>query len=165
MKEIKLFIQLAYIMLLVFSCSKDEVPSNEVKQQNKAEINRQKGPVVQFEQYSNICDDRIGPEVNLWFSSCHYESIFFVNVFKTNGTHVYSWPVENPNLNENVWVTIGASPFTFPNGSRSCSLLSEGNSYYFNASPNVPDTVVEDGESHDSFYVPVKRCHCRIIRD
>jgi len=156
MMKFKLFMQLACIMMLVFSCSKEEVPSSQIETQNNVEFNRNRAPQIHFENYTNFCGN--GPQVQLRFSDCDYSSTFFVNVFKYNGSHVYSWPVDNPNLNDSVGVIVGSTPFTFPNGLNTCSLFIEGNTYYFSISYTSSNTVFSD--TYDNFYIPVTNCEC-----
>lgn len=151
--------QIACATLLIFSCSKEEINSTEtqiqIQIQNAYKISKVKAPQPHFENYSDLCAN--GPQIKIRFSDCHYSSTFFVNVYKSNGTHVYSWPVDNSSLEEYVAVTVGSLPFTYPNGDTTCSLLSEGNTYYFDVT-NSPS--MSFSYSFNNFYVPVNGCKC-----
>lgn len=155
MKKLKLFMQVLCISLVVFSCSKEGITSAEIETQNASKTSKIKAPQPYFENYSDLCAN--GPQIKIKFSTCHYSSAFFVNVYKSNGTHVYSWPVDNSSLAENVAVTVGSLPFTFINGDTTCSLLSEGNTYYFDVT-NSPS--MSFSTSFENFYVPVNGCEC-----
>jgi len=126
MKKIQ-FILLFVIAVFAFSSCSKENPINE-EATSESKLYRPAGPIIDLVNYGTYCGN--GPQVKLRFTNCATYSTFYVNVFRTNGTHVYSWPVDNPYLNANVTVGLGSLPFTYPDGSTTCSLLYEGQTYY-----------------------------------
>lgn len=151
MKKTKLMFFLIAIFVLS-SCSNESLSLQEgVLESNDTRAPAPKPNLI----YSNdFCTN--GPQVKLKFNNCHYSSTFFVNVFKADGTHVYSWPVDNPNEDYYVITSIGSTPFTFPDGSTTCSLLIEGESYFLSAGAYG----TTGASASDTLYIPITGCKC-----
>jgi hypothetical protein len=153
MKQPKFLMVLLIAIFTLSSCSDENITLQEDTVESIAV--RASAPKPSLVNYNNGCVN--GPQVKLKFKQCHNYATFYVNVFNSSGVHVYSWPVDNPLLNYNVTTSIGSSPFTFPDGTTTCSLLTEGQTYYLKA--GIYDTMASVPLA-DSFFIPYSGCEC-----
>ena len=153
MKQPKFLMILLIAVFTLSSCSEENITLQEDTLDNTTV--RAAAPKPSLVNYNNWCGN--GPQVKLRFNHCQNYATFYVNVFTSNGVHIYSWPVDNPLLNFNVTTSIGSSPFTFPDGTTTCSLLTEGQTYYLKAGIYDVTALLPLA---DSFYVPYAHCEC-----